>query len=652
MTDNYLKAKRLGDRTIRKAQREGRYPYLPSLSDFVEEQDALPQYPVGIKEIPCWMIVGCRTRARTNAFAADFMPILAPESEFASKWSSLYESAREEGIREAIKVYEYMWNFYVEEGNKRVSVSKYEKIPDILADITRLIPKRNGDKETEVYYEFMDFYNVCPLYEIRFSEPGSYERLAAFLKRDLKEPWPEEVRETLRFGYRAFERAYAQEGASEIQMTHADAFLTYLNIYSLEDLNNLDEKTLRSQIAKIRKELLIETGQDTVSYADAPESSEMEQRSGEPLHDKIGALLKKRHGRSDDTPLRIAFIYDRNPETSSWVYGHELGRNHLEEVFGKRIETISFPDCDTEEKIAAAIEAAVADEDHLIITTTPSMMPETLRASVKNPSVEFFNCSVNLPHSTVRCFYGRMYEAKFLMGVLAATLSDNHKIAYRASMPIYGTIADINAFAIGAAMADPEAKVYLTWMSQKEVDWRKEMYDAGIGIFSGPDLIRAGKESREYGLYRFDENGQIANLAIPVWDWGVYYEKLAASTLSGNRTVRSGESEQSINDWWGLSSGLINVILSPKLSYYTKKMIGIISNAIASGILSPFEGELHSQTGIVRTESDGPLSFEEIMKMDWLNDNIVGRIPEMDELNELSKKSVVVSGVLEGSSRK
>ena len=652
MSDDYIKAKKLGDKAIRKAQREGRYPYLPSLSDFAEEPDSLAQYPVGVREIPLWMIVGCRTRARTNAFASDFMPILAPDTEFAAKWSSLFKSQQEEGIREAIKVYEYMWNFYVEEGNKRVSVSKYVKIPDILADVVRLIPKKNEDKETEVYYEFMDFFNVCPLYEIRFSECGCYDRLAAYLGQDLKTPWPEELVESLRFGYWAFENAYNQEGASQIRMTHADALLTYLDIYTLEDLNTLDEKTLRGQIAKIRKELLIETGQDKVSYADAPESSEMEQHTGERRHGVLGTILRKTPEYSGDNPLRIAFIYDRNPVNSSWVYGHELGRNHLEEVFGDRIETISFPDCSTDEKIAEAIEAAVADQDHLIFTTMPSMMPETLRASVKNPSAEFFNCSVNLPHSTVRCYYGRMYEAKFLMGILAASLSDNHKIAYRAALPIYGTIADINAFAIGAGLADPEAKIYLTWMSQKEVDWRKEMYEAGIGIFSGPELKRPGEESREYGLYRFDENGQIVNLAMPVWDWGVYYEKLAGSVLTGSRAVKSGENEQSINDWWGLSSGLIDIILSQKLSYYTKKQIGIIRNAIVQGLLSPFEGEMHSQNGIVRAESEGPMSFEEIMQMDWLNDNIVGRIPEMNELNELSKKSVEVGGVLEGSSRR
>ena len=46
-----------------------------------------------------------------------------------------------------------------------------------------------------------------------------------------------------------------------------------------------------------------------------------------------------------DRPLRIAFIYDRNPTDSRWIYGHELGRNHLTDSFGPLVRTIAYEDC-------------------------------------------------------------------------------------------------------------------------------------------------------------------------------------------------------------------------------------------------------------------------------------------------------------------
>lgn len=70
------------------------------------------------------------------------MPLIAGESEFGSKWMYLYKAHMEEGIRDPIKVYEYLNWFYVVEGNKRVSVLKYCDAYSISAVVTRLIPKK------------------------------------------------------------------------------------------------------------------------------------------------------------------------------------------------------------------------------------------------------------------------------------------------------------------------------------------------------------------------------------------------------------------------------------------------------------------------------------------------------------------------------
>jgi hypothetical protein len=60
-----------------------------------------------------------------------------------------------------------------------------------------------------------------------------------------------------------------------------------------------------------------------------------------------------------------------------------------------------------------------------------------------------------------------MYEAKFILGALAGTLSASGKLGYVCDYPIYGQIAAINAFAIGAQMTNPNAKVFIEWSSIK-----------------------------------------------------------------------------------------------------------------------------------------------------------------------------------------
>ena len=158
MRSDYRAALRLGEAAVRKAARQGVSPYLPTLDSFEEIQRGNKQTPVGLVELPLSRIKGNKEIARNNAFANNFMPLLAEDSEFAVKWINLYDSFKQEGIRDAIKVYEYMHNFYVQEGNKRVSVCKYEKVDYILADVTRIIPERNDTKEVTAYYEFLDFY--------------------------------------------------------------------------------------------------------------------------------------------------------------------------------------------------------------------------------------------------------------------------------------------------------------------------------------------------------------------------------------------------------------------------------------------------------------------------------------------------------------
>lgn len=144
---------------LKRAQKEfrsctarGEYPYLPVLDDFVSKKDMLRTVDLGTIQVPLEFIVGTRTDGRAQAFARNFMPLMEEESEFACKWKRLCQSQLEEGIRDPIKAYEYMNRYYVEEGNKRVSVLKYFGADSIYARVTRIMPKRNDTRESELYY--------------------------------------------------------------------------------------------------------------------------------------------------------------------------------------------------------------------------------------------------------------------------------------------------------------------------------------------------------------------------------------------------------------------------------------------------------------------------------------------------------------------
>jgi len=125
MQEDYRNALRAGQKAYRACVARGQSPYLAVLDDILVNVNIVAQEPLGLVDIPSDSIVGTKTSGRHTAFAPNFMPLLGPDTEFATKWSNLCDAHLEEGIHTPIIAYEFLNRFYVVEGNKRVSVLKY-----------------------------------------------------------------------------------------------------------------------------------------------------------------------------------------------------------------------------------------------------------------------------------------------------------------------------------------------------------------------------------------------------------------------------------------------------------------------------------------------------------------------------------------------
>ncbi len=182
---DYAKARKLGEKSYRQDVSTGRYPYLPALNDMLRNPGILKEEKIGLLEIPIRLICGTLTKGRQEAFAKNYMPLLADDSEFAVKWVNLLAHQENEGIRDPVNAYEFMGRFYISEGNKRVSVLKYLGQPDILADIVRVLPPDdNNSQEAVIYREFMKFFSCTSIYGIYFTAEGCYRKLAEIYGQD------------------------------------------------------------------------------------------------------------------------------------------------------------------------------------------------------------------------------------------------------------------------------------------------------------------------------------------------------------------------------------------------------------------------------------------------------------------------------------
>ena len=138
------------------------------------------------------------------------------------------------------------------------------------------------------------------------------------------------------------------------------------------------------------------------------------------------------------------------------------------------------------------------------------------------------------------------------------------------------------------------------------------------------------------------------NLAAAVNQWGVYYEQILRKLIDGSLDARKNSAKgKAINYWWGMSAGVVDVILSDNLPYSSRKAIQTLRRLIIAGITNPFEGEIHTQSGILRGPDSPALTDKEIITMDWLCDNVIGSIPDTWELDDSIQNTVKVSGVKE-----
>jgi len=628
--NDYAAALKKGKRNYQLSLSKGAYPYLPALDDILSYTEVTASVNLGLMDIPLSKIVGTKTAGRTNSFAGNFMPLLPEKSEFAAKWASLYNHQIDDGIRDPIVAYEFMHRFYVQEGNKRVSVMKFLDSYSIPGTVTRIIPKKADDKENRLYYEFLDFYDVSKSYDVWFSREGSFKKLIKLMGKKAGEAWSDEERSAFHAAYEKFAKSYQEAYGEKLKLSASDAFLIYVELYGYDKLKEETHIQLKEALEKIQKELQLAEKGSQVTLVKDPETT------------KPSLLLKILPTGIAPETLKIAFLYRKSPKTSSWAYAHELGRLHLEQAFGGKLKTIAIAQVNDDARMKEAVDNAIAAGYNMIFATAVQMVNQCVRSAIQYPKVKFFNCSIKMPYSSVRTYYARMYEAKFLIGAIAAALAHTDRLGYMADYPIYGSLANINAFALGARMINPYVKVYLDWSKLKEQDGKKRLQQDGLLFMSDDDMITPSNPTREYGLYLKKEDGSLENLATPIWHWGKFYERIITNICNGSSEAGASKKEAAINYWWGMSADVIDVICSQKMPHGTHRLINFLKGSICAGSFKPFDGLIYSQDGIIRCKEGESLQPEDILTMNWLAENVVGQIPKYEEL---TKEAQMLSGL-------
>ena len=633
-TEEYALALKQGQKEYKELLALDRDPYPAVLDEILPDFADMTVLELGDLEVPAQRIVGTKSAGRTSAFTASFRPLLAADSEFATKWISLCsDHLGDEGIRDPIICYEYLGNFYVQEGNKRVSVLRYFGAARIPGTVKRVLPRQSDDPRITAYFEFLDFYKVSKLYTVQFRRPGDYGQLLRAMGRKKDEVWTEQDRRTFNSYFHYFQDAFEPLKDKMPDVLPEEALLMWLKLYPYEDLGKLTAPELKKTLSAISGDVVASS---------RPEQLLVQTKAEEPQK----ANLLTRIITATPDHLNVAFIHQLDASASAWVLGHEEGRKYVEEVFGDQITVRSYFDANTPESAGQLIDQAVEEGAQVVFTTAPMLSQPSLKAAVKYPKVRFFNCSVDQPYSSIRTYYARIYEAKFITGAIAGAMAQDNRIGFIASYPIFGMPASINAFALGAQLTNPRAQIELRW-SCCEGTPQADFFRDGIRVVSNRDVPTQDQmylNFCNYGTYLLDDRGGLIPLGSPVWVWGKFYENTLRGILSGPQKEDKDPSS-AVNYWLGMDSGVISVNLSSKLPEGVKTMAKLLRSAISDGTLDPFARKITAQDGSLKNDGTKTLTPSELLHMDWLCDNVVGEIPTYDQILPRSRAMVRELGI-------
>ncbi len=622
--EQYRAAVRRGTKYVTACKAREEDPWPTVLQEILPTLSASGREDLGTIEIPIDSIVGTYADARKNAFAGNFMPLLADDTEFAAKWIALCEAhLGEKGITDPIVCYEYMGLFYVQEGHKRVSVLRSYDALTIRAKVTRILPEPSEDPAGQAYREFIPFYRRSRLFVLRFEKPGCYARVENAMGLDGEQAWTENMRLSFLALYWKVREACVSR--PEDKPSVSETMLTCMEVYPYEQLLACDAAEIRKRVEALKPDL---------RYAGTDEPKEV---STEPVIPERGLVSKLITGITRPT-LNVAFVHVNDPKTSVWTRGHEEGRLFMDETLGAQIRTRSYivgeQDADT------LMEKAITEDGaSLLIATAPTLLASARQAAALHPAVKVLVCALSVPYAGVRTYYSRIHEAKFISGAIAGTMCGSDPVGYVARYPIQGVPASVNAFTQGLRMTNPEAKVLLEW-SCLGGDPVKRLTAAGARIVSGHPIPGNTASGITFGwsTVLMSEDGSYLPLASDIWNWGRTYEQIVRAVMAGGWDKQAPEGT-AVSYWWGMSSGVIDVKLSDHLPDGVRQLADILRDSMTRGIIHPFVGPVRDRNGKVRIEENQVLSAEELMRMNWLREGVIGSIPGLQELMPTARET-------------
>ena len=333
--------------------------------------------------------------------------------------------------------------------------------------------------------------------------------------------------------------------------------------------------------------------------------------------------------------IKVGVLYLSDPsEGSGYSYTHDLGVKGMQEnllLSDDQIERKIVDDSD-EKATEKAIEECVADGCNIIFTTSWGYMQVTADMAEKYPDVYFSHGTGYMSNGkNFNNYFGRIYQARYLSGIVAGMNTKDNKIGYVAAQDSSNSevTGGIDAFAIGVESVNPKAKIYVdvtnSWYDEKKEKKASErLLNMGCDVMTQHcDTPYPQTLAQEKGVYGIGYNSDMSKetpdscLTSVIWNWSAYYTSAVKSIIDGTW--------DGSNYYGGMAEGLVSITdLASFAAEGTQQKVDEATAEILSGDNNVFDGVLVTNTGKKIGKKGKTLDDATITgKINWYYRNVV-----------------------------
>lgn len=347
----------------------------------------------------------------------------------------------------------------------------------------------------------------------------------------------------------------------------------------------------------------------------------------------LGAAIALAATTAQADQKKIGFVYVSPIGDAGYTYQHDLGRKAVEEKFGDKVK-VSFVESVAEGPDSERVINNFAKNGYdAIFATSFGYMNPTIKVAKRFKKTAFEHATGYKRAANVNTYLARFYEGRYLVGLVAGSMTKSNVIGYVAAFPIPEVVRGINAFTQGIREVNPEAQVRVIWTNSwfdpgKEREAADTLIGQGADVLNlhadSPATIQAAEDAGVYAIgYNsdFSKYGPKAHLTASMTNWAPYYVQRVTEVMDG--TWKGNQ-----DTWDGLKEGMIELApFNDAVPQDVRDLVEKRKAEIIAGTFHPFAGPLKDNEGAERIAAGATMSDGDMLGFNWYVDGVVGKLP-------------------------